>query len=333
MRVCELSLERSLQAGTGETLDEVLLVALDAGSGEIHLHGSPAVVERVRAGLGDGSGSAVTASGLEQQALEDLEQASSECGARVLLDQARGTLRRTLVRLARATPARRARGCAALHERARIASALLEPRRLLLAGPPNAGKSTLFNLLVGEQRAIVSPTPGTTRDLIEGDARLGPWPVSVVDSAGLSELGRVDSGASLDAAAQLRARRELANVDLVLWCDPRGAGPPPELGSARCVVLLTRADEREPEFAGTAEFEVSVLEAPELALARIEQAYCRAFRLPRLPYRSAAAVPFRAEQLLWLRELAAGFDSAAERACWLNRLGPPSEVEGPAGLL
>jgi small GTP-binding protein len=61
----------------------------------------------------------------------------------------------------------------------------LRPTRLVFLGPPNTGKSTLFNLLVGESRALVSHLSGTTRDLIRATIHLKGWEVEMVDTAGL----------------------------------------------------------------------------------------------------------------------------------------------------
>src|SRR3712207_8839804 len=59
--------------------------------------------------------------------------------------------------------------------------------RLAIVGRPNVGKSTLFNRLVGKKLALVDDQPGVTRDLREGQARLGPLRFTVIDSAGLEE--------------------------------------------------------------------------------------------------------------------------------------------------
>ena len=58
---------------------------------------------------------------------------------------------------------------------------------VVLAGVPNAGKSSLFNALIGQRRAIVTDVPGTTRDAIEAVIDVGRWPLRLVDTAGLRE--------------------------------------------------------------------------------------------------------------------------------------------------
>ena len=60
---------------------------------------------------------------------------------------------------------------------------------IVCAGPPNAGKSSLFNAILGQDRAIVTDIPGTTRDAVEHPCMIGAWPVRLVDTAGLRETG------------------------------------------------------------------------------------------------------------------------------------------------
>jgi tRNA modification GTPase len=64
-----------------------------------------------------------------------------------------------------------------------------EGRTVVILGRPNAGKSSLFNALVGSARAIVTPTPGTTRDLVTETVDIRGLPITLVDTAGLRETG------------------------------------------------------------------------------------------------------------------------------------------------
>jgi tRNA modification GTPase len=91
-------------------------------------------------------------------------------------------------------------------------SALLhEGARTVIAGLPNAGKSSLLNALLCEERAIVSPEPGTTRDYIEERLVVGPHLLRIVDTAGLREgAGRVEE------MGVERSRMQIAQADLVL---------------------------------------------------------------------------------------------------------------------
>jgi len=88
---------------------------------------------------------------------------------------------------------------------------------VVIAGPPNVGKSTLFNWLAQREAAIVSETPGTTRDVLEVHLDLGGYPVTVLDTAGI----RV-SNDPIEQEGIGRARRRAADADLVLWVDEAG---------------------------------------------------------------------------------------------------------------
>ena len=81
-----------------------------------------------------------------------------------------------------------------------------------IAGPPNAGKSTLLNRLARREAAIVSPFAGTTRDVIEVHLDLGGWPVTLLDTAGIRETGD-----PVELEGVRRARDRAAAADLVLW--------------------------------------------------------------------------------------------------------------------
>lgn len=74
-----------------------------------------------------------------------------------------------------------------LHESFARGRLTREGARAAIIGKPNAGKSSILNLLVGVDRAIVTPVPGTTRDVIEETVSLGPWPLVIADTAGLRE--------------------------------------------------------------------------------------------------------------------------------------------------
>jgi len=86
--------------------------------------------------------------------------------------------------------------------------------RLVILGPPNSGKSTLFNYLCGAERAIVSPHPGTTRDVVEAELDIGGVAVLIQDTAGLR-----DGGDAVEIEGHRRALAAAASADaaLVLW--------------------------------------------------------------------------------------------------------------------
>ena len=105
--------------------------------------------------------------------------------------------------------------------RAREGRILRDGALVVLAGAPNAGKSSLLNALLDVNRAIVSDTPGTTRDAIEVWLDIDGWPVRLVDTAGLRE-----SCDSIEAEGVRRAEALICRADVVLAldCAPEGAG-------------------------------------------------------------------------------------------------------------
>ncbi|HVG44118.1 MAG TPA: tRNA uridine-5-carboxymethylaminomethyl(34) synthesis GTPase MnmE [Longimicrobium sp.] len=94
---------------------------------------------------------------------------------------------------------------------------LREGALTVLAGRPNSGKSSLFNALLGAERAIVTEIPGTTRDALEAQASVDGYPFRLVDTAGLRETADRVEGIGIEFA-----RRYLAAADLVLFCVEAG---------------------------------------------------------------------------------------------------------------
>ncbi|MFM5916408.1 MAG: tRNA uridine-5-carboxymethylaminomethyl(34) synthesis GTPase MnmE [Novosphingobium sp.] len=101
------------------------------------------------------------------------------------------------------------------------AEQLREGYRVVIAGPPNAGKSTLFNILVESEAAIATPVPGTTRDVLTRPVAYSGVPFLFADTAGLHDA--VDD--EVEAIGIERALEALDRADLVLWLGPEGAGP------------------------------------------------------------------------------------------------------------
>ncbi|MEE2972984.1 MAG: GTPase [Planctomycetota bacterium] len=119
--------------------------------------------------------------------------------------------------------------------------------RVVLHGPPNAGKSTLFNALVGRERVVAAPTAGTTRDAIEVEIDLGApgdpdgrtRSITLVDTAGVTTADPPSD--RLDASAMGLAREAVERADLVLHC--RGVdqtpAPPPDRDGVLSVITKT----------------------------------------------------------------------------------------------
>lgn len=101
------------------------------------------------------------------------------------------------------------------------AERLKEGIRIVLAGPPNSGKSTLFNALLNDDAAIISSIAGTTRDVLERPVALAGIPFTFVDTAGF----RNDSDDAIERIGIERAHQQTDMADLVLWLGPEGEGP------------------------------------------------------------------------------------------------------------
>jgi tRNA modification GTPase len=119
--------------------------------------------------------------------------------------------------------------------------ALREGVQVAIAGAPNAGKSSLFNRLVGEERAIVTELPGTTRDRVSATVEWEGAVFTFSDTAGLRDAGDV-----VEVLGVSRAREAIASSYLVIWvvdgADPALIEPPPELEKRRVVVALNKSD-------------------------------------------------------------------------------------------
>lgn len=101
------------------------------------------------------------------------------------------------------------------------AEAVREGFRVVIAGPPNAGKSTLFNALVEAEAAITAPIAGTTRDVLTRSVALAGVPMVFADTAGL----RADAADPVEAIGIARAEGAIGQADLVLWLGHEGKGP------------------------------------------------------------------------------------------------------------
>jgi tRNA modification GTPase len=113
------------------------------------------------------------------------------------------------------------------------AERLREGIRLVVAGPPNAGKSTIINYLAGREAAIVSALAGTTRDLVEAPTQIAGTPFLLVDTAGLRETGDEVEGIGVR-----RAQGVIAAADLILWLGALADCP----DRARAILVQSKID-------------------------------------------------------------------------------------------
>ncbi len=210
--------------GDADFLEEVVIFSPRPDEIELHCHGGEAVVSALeRSVVQDG----VTAWSWKEHfcaeqtqrdlALEMLISASTARTAQILLDQYNGALERELAELETLHDAvEKRQRLERLHENAKLSKHLIQPFRVVLAGPVNAGKSSLLNSLLGFQRAIVHDLPGTTRDAVSGQTAVEGFPVEFVDTAGFRDTEHDPDIHELERQGIERSRQWLARADLVL---------------------------------------------------------------------------------------------------------------------
>jgi tRNA modification GTPase len=247
---------------------------------------------------------------IEAEALAALALATTERTAAILLDQYRGALRREVeaivaeweatdgeAPIAQEFVTTEPTGFARLCSRRRLGRHLTQPFRIVLAGRPNVGKSSLINTLCGYQRAIVSSQPGTTRDVVTASTAFAGWPVELADTAGLR-----DSRDVLESAGIARTRAQLAQADLVLIVADNAADWSAEeeallRGFPGCLVVYNKCDLPSPSAAGRpAGALVSALTGQ--GLKELEESIVS--RLGLLTIQPGDAVPFTERQARWL---------------------------------
>lgn len=193
---------------------------------ELHSHGGREVVQLLletlqsrgaRLGSWQDFEQRTTGDALQSAAAAALARATTSRTAAILLDQYQGALRRAVTELLAVLerPGVEEEAQRLLAELARyvdVGRHLPDGWRVVIAGAPNVGKSSLVNALAGYQRSVVSPTPGTTRDVVTIRLALDGWPVELADTAGL----RTDA-AALEAEGIHRARAAVEEADLCLW--------------------------------------------------------------------------------------------------------------------
>jgi tRNA modification GTPase len=227
---------RATDAGPGE---DVVVVRRAADHLEIHCHGGLAAVESILSSLERHGGMrqawcdwlrAEGTAEIEVEAHEALATAGGPKAARILSRQLSGRLEAELDRV-RALE-REGRGAEAdallarLLRAARIGLRLTRPWRVVVAGPTNAGKSSLVNAIAGHARAIVSPEAGTTRDLLETRLVLDGWEVDLVDTAGLRPAAAAAGEVERQGMARAIAACVAADLVVRVWDVTQASGPP-----------------------------------------------------------------------------------------------------------
>jgi len=208
--------------------EQVVIARRASDCFEVHCHGGRAAVEAIAQSLVQAGArrqdwqawiAARKTDPLAAAARRLLADAPTLRIAGILLDQIHGALSRAIAGV-RTLIAEQQRAAAterlqSLLDTVKFGSHLVDPWRVVLAGPPNAGKSSLINALVGYERAIVARLPGTTRDVLTARTVVDGWPVELADTAGLST-----SGDPLEQVGVAFAREELTTAEVVLWLIP-----------------------------------------------------------------------------------------------------------------
>jgi tRNA modification GTPase len=203
-----------------DAVEEVVVCLVDEQTLEIHCHGGEAAASRILADCAQAECRVVTwnemvriAQGvLEAELLEALSQATTLRTAEIVLEQSNGLLRAELESIAQESNVEPLRArIGALLRWADFGEHLTRPWKVVLAGRPNVGKSSLINSLLGYTRSIVFDQPGTTRDVVTATTAIDGWPIEFSDTAGLRE-----GSEPLEAAGIERARGALADADLAV---------------------------------------------------------------------------------------------------------------------
>lgn len=226
-RLSEQKVGQILFGRWGDAAGEEIVVARQPEGVEIHCHGGRAASEAICTRLQQ-EGCHRTppeewvreneSSTLRAAARLALASATTERTALVLLDQYNGALERELLTMtelidAGDLAAARRQG-ETLLARWSVGRWLARPARVVLAGPPNVGKSSLINALVGYERAIVFDTPGTTRDVVTARTAIDGWSVELSDTAGIRR-----ATSELEKEGIALARAAVASADVVLLVD------------------------------------------------------------------------------------------------------------------
>lgn len=212
----------------GQTIDDGIVGIEGPERFALHCHGNPLILEQILR-LAQRHGAQIVpyeqmltrqfkaecSNAIEAEAKLECLKSVSLLGVQIIQNQSMG-LTKIVAQWLQSTNLDSIRCEAkAILARSAIARRIIRGVTIVLAGPPNSGKSTLLNHLAGREQALVSDTAGTTRDWVTAAGRIEPLYIEWIDTAGMDELlARPDE---LEQAAQQRTKELLSKCDLILY--------------------------------------------------------------------------------------------------------------------
>jgi tRNA modification GTPase len=225
--------------------DEVVLAVTAPDAIEVHCHGGRRVVRWViEQFLSHGCVEATRTPLPKGAGFESLQRAPTLRTASIILDQLNGAFANEVQRILALLETEPRGAALALQRLAELGNTvgrhLIEPWKVVVAGAPNVGKSSLVNALAGYQRSVVSEVAGTTRDAVSARTALEGWPIELIDTAGLRDAE------GLEAEGIERAETEAAGADLVLWVmdgtAPKLVRPGDSIPRSALLVVINKSD-------------------------------------------------------------------------------------------
>lgn len=210
--------------------EDLVCVRVAENAAEFHCHGGDAAVQRI---LNDLENSGATLAPRDQplvfskKSLKDefnlcLQNATTQKTAHYLLRQME-IFPEAIKELLHLPAEKRQQRISEILAWKEFGRHLVQPWKVVLCGPPNVGKSSLVNALVGYSRSVVFDQPGTTRDVVEVQTALGGWPISFADTAGLRQTEE-----DLEAIGIGKARAHIRSADCLLVVIDAVSGSFPE---------------------------------------------------------------------------------------------------------